>query len=182
MARHRPQLLPTPSYGGMLAAYLRMKYPHLVAGALAASAPVVSVAGLGDPTQFFRDVTAVSVLGSPWKERAGGHCNSVSPQDFAAQGPECEQAVREAFAEIQYSFQRRGEEPPCPPPGAPPAAACSVPPLRSIRTHQPGLPHLPAALGGQGHEAAVRVCSQRLHHAGHDGLPLPHRLYGPPAR
>jgi dipeptidyl-peptidase-2 len=45
------------SYGGMLTAYFRFKYPNLVDAALAASAPIYLIAGESSPFGFYEIVT-----------------------------------------------------------------------------------------------------------------------------
>ena len=46
------------SYGGMLAAYFRFKYPNIVDGSIAASAPIFLVAGKSPREYFFEDITS----------------------------------------------------------------------------------------------------------------------------
>ncbi|CAI8053025.1 Lysosomal Pro-X carboxypeptidase [Geodia barretti] len=75
------------SYGGMLSAWFRFKYPNSVDGALAASAPIYIVANLTSPYAFFGLVT----------------------QDFEKVDSRCPLYVREAYAEID-TLAAQGEE------------------------------------------------------------------------
>ncbi|KAJ5076133.1 lysosomal pro-x carboxypeptidase [Anaeramoeba ignava] len=45
------------SYGGMLSAWIRMRYPHIFVGSLAASAPILQFAGMTENTTIFYDIT-----------------------------------------------------------------------------------------------------------------------------
>ncbi|XP_026319877.1 lysosomal Pro-X carboxypeptidase [Hyposmocoma kahamanoa] len=53
------------SYGGMLAAYFRMKYPHVVTGAIAASAPIHMYPGMVPCEAYSRIVTSSYKITDP---------------------------------------------------------------------------------------------------------------------
>ncbi|KAL0979592.1 hypothetical protein UPYG_G00187010 [Umbra pygmaea] len=73
------------SYGGMLSVYMRLRYSNIVAGALAASAPILSTAGMGESKQFFQDVT----------------------MDFEKIAPLCTSVIREGFQRLQELAQAK---------------------------------------------------------------------------
>lgn len=45
------------SYGGMLSAYMRFRYPNIIDGSIAASAPILVVSGDSPRDSFYQDVT-----------------------------------------------------------------------------------------------------------------------------
>ena len=54
----RAVILAGGSYGGMLAAWMRIKFPQWFQGALASSAPILAFEGSYDPEEFYNIVTA----------------------------------------------------------------------------------------------------------------------------
>lgn len=53
------------SYGGMLTAYMRYKYPHIIAGGVASSAPFLTIAGNRPRSEFFQAVTNTFHMADP---------------------------------------------------------------------------------------------------------------------
>ncbi|QHN86436.1 lysosomal Pro-X carboxypeptidase isoform X3 [Arachis ipaensis] len=67
------------SYGGMLAAWFRMKYPHVTIGALASSAPILHFPGLVSP-YVFSDTIA---------------------NDFRSEGENCYNVIKSSWKQIE---------------------------------------------------------------------------------
>lgn len=77
-AENQPVIALGGSYGGMLAAWFRMKYPHMVVGALAASAPIWQFEDLVPCGVFMKIVTT----------------------DFSKSGPNCSESIRKSWDAI----------------------------------------------------------------------------------
>ncbi|XP_052525984.1 lysosomal Pro-X carboxypeptidase [Tympanuchus pallidicinctus] len=79
-AQHSPVIAIGGSYGGMLAAWFRMKYPHVVVGALAASAPIWQFGDLVPCGAYFTIVT----------------------NDFKKSGTGCSESIRNSWSAINH--------------------------------------------------------------------------------
>uniref|UniRef100_A0ABI7ZI95 Prolylcarboxypeptidase n=1 Tax=Felis catus TaxID=9685 RepID=A0ABI7ZI95_FELCA len=77
-AKNQPVIALGGSYGGMLAAWFRMKYPHMVVGALAASAPIWHFGNLVPCGVFMKIVT----------------------EDFRKSGPNCSETIHNSWGAI----------------------------------------------------------------------------------
>ncbi|GJP37193.1 hypothetical protein CLOM_g21628 [Closterium sp. NIES-68] len=78
-AHNSPIILFGGSYGGMLAAWFRLKYPHIAAGAIAASAPILQYEDIVPSDTFYRIVS----------------------QDFKMESESCFEAIRSSWAAIR---------------------------------------------------------------------------------
>ncbi|XP_050224744.1 uncharacterized protein LOC126674339 isoform X2 [Mercurialis annua] len=77
-AENSPVIVIGGSYGGMLASWFRLKYPHIALGALASSAPIL----------YFDDITPQD-----------GYYSIVS-KDFREASESCYQTIQKSWAEI----------------------------------------------------------------------------------
>ncbi|XP_022323407.2 dipeptidyl peptidase 2-like [Crassostrea virginica] len=74
------------SYGGMLSAFMRFKYPNLVAGSIAASAPIYLLSADSKRDYFWEDVT----------------------KDFNSVSPKCVERIQKAFAMMEEISKKPG--------------------------------------------------------------------------
>lgn len=74
------------SYGGMLAAWFRLKYPHVAIGALASSAPILNFANITSPYTF----------------------NNIITQDFKGESENCYKVIKGTWKQIEDAAKTTG--------------------------------------------------------------------------
>ncbi|KAI3994452.1 hypothetical protein MKX01_012709 [Papaver californicum] len=85
-AQDSPVIVFGGSYGGMLAAWFRLKYPHVAIGALASSAPILGFQGIVSPYSF----------------------NNIITQDFKDVSENCYKVIKESWDLIEETEQKHG--------------------------------------------------------------------------
>ncbi|KAI5425384.1 uncharacterized protein LOC127125605 [Lathyrus oleraceus] len=85
-ATHSPVVVFGGSYGGMLAAWFRIKYPHVAIGALSSSAPILQFTDLVSPYVFDNIVT----------------------QDFKSESENCYKVIKGSWKLIEEISQKHG--------------------------------------------------------------------------
>lgn len=74
------------SYGGMLAAWFRLKYPHVTIGALASSAPILNFGNIISPYSF----------------------NNIITQDFKGESENCYKVIKGSWKQIEDTAKTTG--------------------------------------------------------------------------
>ncbi|CAN4117344.1 unnamed protein product [Withania somnifera] len=74
------------SYGGMLAAWFRLKYPHVTIGALASSAPILNFGNITSPYSF----------------------NNIITQDFKGESENCYKVIKGSWKQIEDTAKTTG--------------------------------------------------------------------------
>ncbi|KAG6436126.1 hypothetical protein SASPL_101010 [Salvia splendens] len=85
-ARNSPVIVVGGSYGGMLASWFRLKYPHIAVGALASSAPILYFENITSPDAYF----------------------SLVSKDFKEVSHKCYETIRKSWSEIDRIASKEG--------------------------------------------------------------------------
>ncbi|KAF8044226.1 hypothetical protein BT93_A2265 [Corymbia citriodora subsp. variegata] len=85
-AEHSPVVVFGGSYGGMLAAWFRLKYQHIAIGALASSAPILDFVNITSPYSF----------------------NDIVTRDFRSESENCYRVIKRSWQKIEDTAKQQG--------------------------------------------------------------------------
>ncbi|KAL1544093.1 lysosomal Pro-Xaa carboxypeptidase [Salvia divinorum] len=85
-AHNSPVIVVGGSYGGMLASWFRLKYPHIAVGALASSAPILYFDNITPPSAYY----------------------SLVAKDFKEVSHKCYETIRKSWSEIDRIASKNG--------------------------------------------------------------------------